>query len=944
MNRKQRVRMLVYVLLAPFLRPPFGERDFLAEKAQAFRNLKEATIGQEPQKRERYKIACNAAVSALQSEVQPDRLSELSMLLNKYYPDGELSDYLAESDSSHLACKYFEVLMQLSKETVTLLDGVVSLKMWNAGENDTIFPEHSGLYKAELWSEISRTITPDILIAAYFVNAEIRDVEYLRELPGNLFLHDSLMMRLLERGVAETHLHLNSGMSYLSVWSAVTDIFALRSISRQRESAFRKIQKDELENNHMLLLAGLLRVILAAYLESDSALDIAEYFYTLHKESSCILEKQLVSMILGAESNVCPDRFYDFFNSNKQSYLLHLKEAYDINTQERCMDLLECGVYGKYRPLHAEPELLLLFFALWHLRRYPHHTGFARVLLCYIRIKNRYFKDKIQANTLSGLTFFRRFFRSVTQALSEHDLGDNAAKIRLSYKAAFRNQFHCRFLKKLEVKIAPPRIPADATCCSESSLQTIQKKIAHQLYQVFSCYLEVMQEQNEFSRDNVPTLGVVYHLMRPDNGQFLASSCWAMPRQRQPSDPVSRVRREAECFVKALRQMLRDVPHLAEFVVGLDAASEELYCEPWVFAPVFRQARSRELTYPVQLSSGAHLQTIGLTYHVGEDYHHLLSGLRHIDEVTTYFGYKTGDRLAHGIVLQLDPEEWVCSNEIVSMPTMEYLENLLWLWSVCSEDTALTMYLPHLEKRIMEMAESIYSNIRGLSPYLLCAAYRRKFEELTPEFCERVFQTYLHEPEQRTSGCRYDSLRSFCALCETDSPHADVTWDADKLLLTHHCAVYARRYSEPILIANRRSDVDLLKAAQSYVRKKVRNLGVFVEVNPTSNIAIGDCISLYEYPISRLNAPRSGDDTLASVLISINSDNPLIFNTNVENELALVYHAMNYQQIGREDVLQWIDRIRQYGLDSSFIRKIYTFEEQQHLLEHLLEDLRKIWS
>ena len=51
----------------------------------------------------------------------------------------------------------------------------------------------------------------------------------------------------------------------------------------------------------------------------------------------------------------------------------------------------------------------------------------------------------------------------------------------------------------------------------------------------------------------------------------------------------------------------------------------------------------------------------------------------------------------------------------------------------------------------------------------------------------------------------------------------------------------------------------------------------------------------------------------------VNSDNPVIFNTNVENELAYIYYAAEYQGHSKEHVLAWVDTIRQNGLDGSFV-------------------------
>ena len=126
------------------------------------------------------------------------------------------------------------------------------------------------------------------------------------------------------------------------------------------------------------------------------------------------------------------------------------------------------------------------------------------------------------------------------------------------------------------------------------------------------------------------------------------------------------------------------------------------------------------------------------------------------------------------------------------------------------------------------------------------------------------------------------------------------------------------------------------------VRQKVQTMGIYVETNPTSNLMIGDFSGLRRYPITRLNSPAAKSPDPAAILLSINSDDPLIFNTNVENELALVYHALNYQGLSREDVLRWIDKVRQYGMDSSFIRTVKEPEAQRAFLDELSKRLEAV--
>ena len=69
-----------------------------------------------------------------------------------------------------------------------------------------------------------------------------------------------------------------------------------------------------------------------------------------------------------------------------------------------------------------------------------------------------------------------------------------------------------------------------------------------------------------------------------------------------------------------------------------------------------------------------------MTYHVGEDFRHLLSGLRAIFEVVEFLAPQPGDRLGHGTALALHPKDWLEHNGYQAvMPKLEWLDTLFWV-------------------------------------------------------------------------------------------------------------------------------------------------------------------------------------------------------------------------------------------------------------------------
>ncbi len=948
MNRKQRVEMILRVLLLPFTQTLLKE-DLLCAAALSYREMVRCTSADpyiRKTNQDGYRKSWGRLERVLEEQTQCERLGELEQLLEMFYPAEELKDYLDSRETDRLDGYYIQHIFQIAAEFITLRDGVLSIRMWEEKEKDKLFRGQSGLYKAEMWSALSRIATPDLFLAGYFAGNQIDDIRLLFDLPENVFLSDTLLAKVNRHGVAETHMHMSAGMSYLTVWSAVTDPLAQRLAQAGQISALHEAQREEQLEHESLFVAGWLRLLMAYYLEQSGDVDISESFFSDSAASNeRSMEQHILRHMLRESVSQC-DILHLLGDLRPRLHypesLQRLVQVYQLD-REPALDILLRGPYKKYRGLRTEPELLLLYSALRHIRRYPGHRNFLRLFLHYVRMKNQYFSDKMQTYGPSGLTFFRRYFHKAASAMYTPSYPDEVNE-RLIYQAVFRSQFRCQNLQKLEVKISP-RIPTNwekALPFFHTGARGDKQAIANQLLKIFTAFLNVCREHQ--GRSCVPTLGIVYHFIKSDVYRPSNDQCWVRTNENhEPMDFVSQVRAQCVRFLKALQLLLREVPYLCEYVVGLDAASQELDADPWVYAPVYRAARNRSNTVPVQLETMELMQGIGLTYHVGEDYRHLLSGLRHIDEVLTYLGYKPGDRIGHGLALQVDVAEWLHNNETVPLPMLEHLENQLWLWALCGEaPEQLGGYRYDLEAKIMELAAGIYQNTRGLSPHVLWEGYRRKFAPLTPQKCEQIRRLYLQDmPEGEFCRCRHytrSPLQSFCIGADSQDP----SWDADKLCMTNYCPIYTRHARKPVFVSSTPEQLAMLQAVQRYMREKVQNAGIFVETNPTSNISIGDIRSVSEYPITALNGIPPAAVRQNSILLSINSDDPLVFNTNVENELALVYHTLAHQGYEREKILQWMDKVRQYGMDSSFIRTVKSPQQQCAELEVIIERLKII--
>ncbi len=117
-----------------------------------------------------------------------------------------------------------------------------------------------------------------------------------------------------------------------------------------------------------------------------------------------------------------------------------------------------------------------------------------------------------------------------------------------------------------------------------------------------------------------------------------------------------KLRRKIRSQAVALIRALGRHPYLCRRVRGIDACSGEIGCGPEVFAPAFRFLRACPVKLFAQSEWNRGEASLALTYHVGEDFLDLASGLRTIDEAIRFLNMRRGDRLGHALALGVDPD------------------------------------------------------------------------------------------------------------------------------------------------------------------------------------------------------------------------------------------------------------------------------------------------
>ncbi len=930
---KYRLNQILEVLLFPLIDSEQGKSDYFLSCYRAYhrfiksddRSVSASEAGRKNAEFRRAKRVLNAYLTE-RNHWRIKTEDEVEMLWNLFFPLPEVEKYMEYTRKNRINHSNLEIISSyyilkiisgVSQALITYRDGVASIKQWKGKSKNKVEEILNGdavFDKLETWNLLCRFTVPDIYIVAAAVENDL-GMEALYEQGPNLALMDKLLIKVMQRGVAENHLHFNVGLDYETGWLYYTD---LSFISKMEE-------KNWSRDNLTRLEMSLFRCLSALYFEG--------------KEQKAGFRRWLDRIVPGEIRDIMLRLYCGEYEGEVERGCIHkidkiyrkLKEGL---TEER--DYLLGAVYEEYLEYKTSSEFILLFQSYQYVKCCMEDPFFARLFLQYLRLKNEYYYKIHEKYTLQGLKYFQTQYNAAKRA-EKTALGGNDLLVEL-----FRSQARMEYLKKLEIRIAPD---IDEVGWSFFEYNKCRKYILYQLYgqicKVFESYKRFImedtigvrrtrnllhreklkglsteerksiQEELRNSSANIPVLGIVFHFIK---GEFLedvsGDYCWKkeiLSGERRVSGRMHR-RYFIQNMAVALEEIRQTIPGIDEYIVGIDAASDENVMEPWMFAPAYKLIRSQEVTRPVvKVTNGrtsfSRVQNIGFTYHVGEDFRHIVSGLRHIDEVLEEFRYKAGDRLGHALALGVSAEQWAADNEVVAVPVLEHMENLLWIWGICIHgDLDLPVKTGVLEDRIIGIVHELYPCWETITIQMLYQTYKMKFDLSHREIAQRKA-----DEEYR------------CSCWDNAGKDCQNIWTEETLLLTHYCPVFEERYREIKLVAVTKDEIALYRHLQEYLIHKIQRKGIYIEANPTSNITIGEFSNMKEHPVFYLGKQNEKADY--HVMLTINSDDPAVFNTNVENELAYIYYEAEAKGMAKEETLEWIDKIRQNGMNASFIQK-----------------------
>lgn len=325
----------------------------------------------------------------------------------------------------------------------------------------------------------------------------------------------------------------------------------------------------------------------------------------------------------------------------------------------------------------------------------------------------------------------------------------------------------------------------------------------------------------------------------------------------------------------------------SRLVRSIDAASSEFDTPPEVFSTCYRYLRKHGYTH--------------FTYHAGEDFFHILSGLRAIFEATHYLQLKRTDRIGHAVACGVSVDVWLqnIGSEML-IRQGEHLDNLLFTYYMINQfgDKDLKMLLPQITQRIEGLCTDIYGEFYPIS--LQIQAWLMRGED--PEI---ELNKYIHDisgPERDNEPISTQNLHKY-ALKQTKQ------LTKEHIFLNYHCLSTSKRYDKIIKIDTEEIlDKKSLTKMQLIILRYLYEKEIVIETLPTSNVIIGHHHSFKTYHLYNWYKWRKEGHPIPPILLG--TDDAGIFATNIYNEYCNIYCQLVYtKKMDLNDVIHFIKEI-----------------------------------
>lgn len=725
------------------------------------------------------------------------------------------------------------------------------------------------------WRDMTLYVGEDIFTTAYMAWDDIRQHRKVARVFcwEDILHHDNdHLNEILRQEMADVHSHYNASvdvfhLNWLSLMNRIEDRvkFDFDKGDYQENSVSLHAVEQIFKFKNICVAAAFLRVQLFKFIEDN--------FLTFKVEEF----KQV----------------FDILKDDDKCNRKQTRVQSDISALGK-KSLLDIHGHGVDYAIHADAEKLtdspfVIYQGereiLYSLFRYIFDSGYyaydvAPYFYLYLLLKNRIRREIVETNQLLGFENFQTY-QSRKNIFIKSKKKDKKDNIYL-HSPQFIVRMNLYDGYKIEERVSPDQIEDILSLPSAEPVFTNEKRLEH--------VNEDMSLVAHFIKDS--HIRATYQIKKDatrENEETKRLNDWF----EQADKIIEIVNRQQNPILKQEKPL----------VVGIDAASMELYCRPERFGLIYRYLDQK----------GIHNRT----FHVGEDFFDLVDGLRAIDEAIEFLGLDCNCRLGHALALGTTPYIYYKDRFYTTVIYKQYmLDSLVWLY---------------------QKAEMYNVTISGnLQSFIFDNAYRL-YNELYSSIVKKIpfdIRTYWysiwfrsndyrsHTAENKSLFSNGDKLTRYEGRYASLIENNYVAFSLWKSYLTdkdcYKNGMKAEIFKWPMEI------VEVVTQIQDKMIAEIAEKQIAIECNPSSNLKIGHFNRYDEHPIFRF---RPIDKNIHTPLlnVSINTDDRGVFGTSLYNEFSLIALALTKQRDEKgnrlyndEAICEYIDHIRKNNLLQRF--------------------------
>lgn len=410
-----------------------------------------------------------------------------------------------------------------------------------------------------------------------------------------------------------------------------------------------------------------------------------------------------------------------------------------------------------------------------------------------------------------------------------------------------------------------------------------------------------------------------------------------------------------------LQESSETINFVANYISGIDAANKEYKTPPEVFAPIYRFFKngietsglvlSREYPYVDIHNDNTEELNFQYSFHVGEEFRDILSGLRAIFEAVLFLDLKENDRIGHALALGIDAKKFIHGRKDRTFSKLEVLDNAIFAYYILGKYSHnFTTVKDDLKNIILGLSKEIYKKNKESHYYhiddLIDAWFLRRNCPNEVMYCKELLRDNLEN--------NYNNIYDLKKLLENEDYHPIISnlnyvksaipdfFPFQKTINYKYAEKYRSVQNNPNayeLYWKYNNDIDVKeKGAKIYeyntlyeskfyeymqdimMEHIIAKQDIIIETLPSSNILIGQFSHYSQHPITRFKPvrgkikPNSFGIRKKRLRVVIGTDNPGLQNTTLLGEIYQLKHALEKNKhYSKHDVEKYLLDIIEEG-------------------------------